>query len=85
METPTQYYCPVCATAISYLQVWQQPGSDRIRIFCYDCARGPEYRDFSKQDRIILSYDGFSRFAASRLLAHVLKKEREKQKAAGAG
>lgn len=74
------FYCPVCERAISFIWVWQQPGSDRVRIFCEECSRLPEYRALPREERIILNEEGFQRFAARRMLGHVLEKERQKRR-----
>lgn len=76
---PPSFSCPVCEEAISFIWVWQQPDSDRVRIFCEDCSRRPEYRALAREERTILNEQGFQRFAARRMLSHVLEKERRRR------
>jgi hypothetical protein len=70
------FYCPVCERAIVFIWIWRQPGSGRVRMFCDACAHLPEYHVLPKEEMTILSYEGFQRFAAERILRHVLEKER---------
>jgi hypothetical protein len=78
---PRGLYCPVCGNSIAFIWIWQEPASSRIRMFCEDCSHGDEYRPLPKGQRTILSYEGFQRFAARRLLAHVREKELARQPA----
>jgi hypothetical protein len=75
------FYCPVCEQEIAAILLWEEPQSRRIRIFCEDCSRRDEYRSLPEEQRTLLDLEGFQRFAAGRLLAHVLEKEREKREA----
>lgn len=77
--TRTQFYCPVCSRDIVFIWIWQDPWSSRIRMFCEDCSHRDEYRVLPKGERLILSYEGFQRFAARRLLTHVREREVAKQ------
>jgi hypothetical protein len=74
-----RYYCPVCGDAVERLQLWQQPGTTRILIFCDVCADRRGYRDLPRRELTILTYAGFARFAARRLLASVREKELERR------
>jgi hypothetical protein len=69
-------FCPVCERAIDLIWLWQEPGSNRIRIFCEDCSYLDEYARLPKGQRAVLSQEGFQRFASRRLLTHVLERER---------
>ncbi len=73
------FFCPVCERAIVFIWVWQDPESPRIRMFCEDCSHLDEYQLLPKEQRTILSLEGFQRFAARRLLTHVLQRERGKK------
>jgi hypothetical protein len=48
-------------------------------MFCQDCSSRDEYAPLPKQQRTLLSQDEFQRFAARRLLAQVLERERAKR------
>jgi len=72
-------FCPVCEHAIDLVWLWQEPGSNRIRIFCDDCSHLDEYARLPKGQRTVLSQDGFQRFASRRLKTHVLDRERAKR------
>lgn len=74
-----EFYCPVCGTEIVFIWIWQDPHSSRIRMFCEDCSHTEPYQALPKQERMILSYEGFQRFAARRLLDHVHEREVAKQ------
>lgn len=80
-----EFYCPVCGQGIVFIWIWQDSASSRIRLFCEDCSHRDEYRPLPKEERTILSFEGFQRFAARRMLAHVYEKERAKQPGADTG
>jgi hypothetical protein len=71
-------FCPVCERPIDLIWLWQDPKSSRIRMFCQDCSYRDEYALLPKEQRAILSQEGFQRFASRRLLTHVLERERAK-------
>jgi len=48
-------------------------------MFCEDCSHLDAYRSLPKGERLIVSYEGFQRFAARRLLEHVREREVAKQ------
>jgi hypothetical protein len=79
--TPEQegLYCPVCGKQLVFIWIWQDSASSRIRMFCEDCSHQDEYRPLPKDERTIFSLEGFQRFAARRLLAHVREREIAKQ------
>ena len=81
MPTPEHgsFYCPVCEKTIVFLWIWQDPSSERIRMFCEDCSHLDDYSVLPKDQRIIVSHEGFQRFAGRRQLAHVLERERAKR------
>jgi hypothetical protein len=74
-----EFYCPACGHEIVFIWIWQQPASSRIRMFCEECSHLDEYRPLPKNQRVILSFEGFQRFAARRLLTHVRQKELAKR------
>jgi hypothetical protein len=76
---PEGLYCPVCGNRIVFIWIWQDPSSGRIRMFCEECSHLDEYRPLPKSQRTIYSFEGFQRFAAQRLLAHVREREVAKQ------
>ena len=78
-ELPLGFYCPVCESRIVFISIWKDPSSDRIRMFCEACSHQDEYRSLPKGERVIYSYEGFQRFAATRLLRHVTQRERDKK------
>jgi hypothetical protein len=75
LKAPAEFSCPACGEVITFIWIWQEPASSRIRIFCEECSHREEYRPLPKNERVILSYEGFQRFAARRRLAHVREKE----------
>jgi hypothetical protein len=82
MQAPlpdSPFFCPVCERSIVLIWLWQDPDSSRIRLFCEDCSHLDEYRPLPKEQRTILSLEGFQRFAARRLLTHVAERERAKR------
>lgn len=80
----TEFYCPVCGQDQEFIQVWQEQGVDKIRIFCEACSQKDEYRVLSTGRRSTLNREGFQKFAGSRLLSHVLSKEQAKATTGGA-
>ena len=68
--------CPVCATPVQRIRVWQQPRSGRIRIFRESGAVRAEYGSLPEAETSVLDYDGLATFAARRLLRTVFDKER---------
>jgi hypothetical protein len=72
-------FCPICEHPIDLIWLWQDPKSTRIRMFCQDCSDREEYAPLPKEQRTVLSQDEFQRYAARRLLAHVLERERAKR------
>lgn len=81
MTTPSSdsLLCPVCERTIERILVWQDPDSERIRMFCEDCAGPDEYRSLPVDQRTSFDLAGFDRFAGRRLLLHVLQRERDKR------
>jgi hypothetical protein len=76
-------FCPICERRIAFIWIWRDPDSDRIRIFCDECSRLPEYHHLPRPERSIYSLEGFQRFAGARLLNHVMGKERGKRDGEG--
>jgi hypothetical protein len=52
-------------------------------MFCEACSHRDEYRNLPKNQRMLLSFEGFQRFVARRLLANVSQKERAKRASEG--
>jgi hypothetical protein len=76
-------YCPVCGKDIAFIWIWLEQASGRIRMFCEACSHRDEYRNLPKNQRMLLSFEGFQRFAARRLLTNVSRKERAKRASEG--
>lgn len=68
-------FCPVCGRDLEFITVWQEPATNRIRLFCERCSHQEGYRDLPKEERRILSLAGFQRFAAERQLRNAWLKE----------
>ena len=79
-----ELYCPVCGDRVQFIRMWQEPTYSRIRLFCEQCSHRDEYRELPRAQRTIHSLQGFQRFAARPLLAHVREREVAKQ-SGGAG
>jgi hypothetical protein len=71
----TDFFCPVCGLDRQTLNIWQEPASDRIRIFCNACRLTGAYRNLSADDIRSLGRREFEAFAAGRLLRSVYEKE----------
>ncbi len=70
------YFCPVCGREVAHLWVWQQPGGDRVRIFCEECSASEQYASLPVEERALLGLDQFNAWAGRRQLHHVFDKER---------
>ena len=75
----TDFFCPVCNRDIERLWVWQDPGSDRIRLFCAACAAGADYRGLPKHECRLMVRGDFQAFTGLRLLRHIREREERKQ------
>ena len=76
---PAGLYCPVCGEQLVFISIWQDPASNRTRMFCEACSHEEEYRHLPKSQRTIYSLEGFQPFAGRRLLAHVREREMARQ------
>lgn len=78
-QAPTGFYCPVCASSVERLWVWREPDSDRVRIFCQECASLPDYRRLREEERLLYSEESFNWWAGQRTLSRVFGKEHSEE------
>lgn len=73
--TGPRFACPVCLKGVVGLYVWRGPQSERIRIFCGNCATLPPYRALREEECLLYAEEAFNRMAGERLLRRAFGKE----------
>ena len=69
------FFCPVCGGEVTHLWVWQEPGSERSRIFCEGCASLAAYAVLSMRECMLVDALAFNGWAGRRQLHHIFAKE----------